>query len=102
MGQAGRQELQTQPLAVSDRLTAGKLSTVIAVAVFGLLVDRNMTGGLNDVLSGVPVYTMILPALFAEAVGYVFETVRIEEGKISRIRLFLDEKAALEAAGLRE
>ncbi len=34
--------------------------------------------------------------------GPIFETVRIEQGKISRIRLFLDEKAALEAAGLRE
>jgi hypothetical protein len=30
------------------------------------------------------------------------ETVRIQEGKISRIRLFLEEQAALEAAGLRE
>ena len=34
--------------------------------------------------------------------GPIFETVRVEEGKISRIRLFLDEQAALEAAGLRE
>jgi hypothetical protein len=34
--------------------------------------------------------------------GPIFETVRIEEGKISRIRLFLDERAALEAAGLSE
>jgi ketosteroid isomerase-like protein len=34
--------------------------------------------------------------------GPIFETVRIEEGKISRIRLFLDEQAALVAAGLRE
>jgi ketosteroid isomerase-like protein len=34
--------------------------------------------------------------------GPIFETVRIKEGKISRIRLFLDEQAALEAAGLRE
>jgi ketosteroid isomerase-like protein len=34
--------------------------------------------------------------------GPIFETVRIEEGKISRIRLFLDETAALEAAGLSE
>ena len=32
--------------------------------------------------------------------GRIFETVRIEEGKISRIRLFLDEQAPLEAAGL--
>jgi ketosteroid isomerase-like protein len=32
--------------------------------------------------------------------GPIFETVRIEEDKISRIRLFLDERAALEAAGL--
>ena len=32
--------------------------------------------------------------------GPIFETVRIEEGKISRIRLFLDERAALEAAGV--
>jgi ketosteroid isomerase-like protein len=34
--------------------------------------------------------------------GPIFETVRVEEGKISRIRLFLDEQAALEAAGLSE
>jgi ketosteroid isomerase-like protein len=35
--------------------------------------------------------------------GPIFETVRIdEEGKASRIRLFLDAQAALEAAGLRE
>jgi ketosteroid isomerase-like protein len=34
--------------------------------------------------------------------GPIFETVRIEKGKISRIRLFLDEQAALEAAGLSE
>jgi uncharacterized protein len=34
--------------------------------------------------------------------GPIFETVRIEDGKISRIRLFLDEQAALKAAGLRE
>jgi ketosteroid isomerase-like protein len=34
--------------------------------------------------------------------GPIFETVRIEEGKISRIRLFLDEQAALKAAGLSE
>jgi uncharacterized protein len=34
--------------------------------------------------------------------GPIFETVRIEEGKICRIRLFLDEQAALEAAGLSE
>jgi hypothetical protein len=34
--------------------------------------------------------------------GPIFETVRIEEGKVSRIRLFLDERAALEAAGVRE
>jgi hypothetical protein len=34
--------------------------------------------------------------------GPIFETVRIEEGKISRIRLFLDEQEALEAAGLSE
>ena len=34
--------------------------------------------------------------------GPIFETVRIEEGKISRIRLFLDEQSALEAAGLGE
>src|SRR5262245_30493989 len=32
--------------------------------------------------------------------GPIFETVRIEKGKVSRIRLFLDEQAALEAAGL--
>ena len=32
--------------------------------------------------------------------GPIFETVRIDEGKISRIRLFLDEQAALEAAAL--
>ena len=32
----------------------------------------------------------------------IHETVRIEEGKIARIRLFLDEHAALEAAGLSE
>ena len=32
--------------------------------------------------------------------GSIFETVRIEDGKISRIRLFLDEQTALEAAGL--
>jgi ketosteroid isomerase-like protein len=34
--------------------------------------------------------------------GPIYETVRIEEGKISRIRLFLDEREALAAAGLRE
>jgi uncharacterized protein len=34
--------------------------------------------------------------------GPIFETVRIEDSKISRIRLFLDEADALEAAGLRE
>jgi uncharacterized protein len=34
--------------------------------------------------------------------GPIFETVRIEHGKLSRIRLFLDEQEALEAAGLRE
>jgi uncharacterized protein len=34
--------------------------------------------------------------------GPIFETVRIEEGMISRIRLFLDENAALEAVGLSE
>jgi hypothetical protein len=34
--------------------------------------------------------------------GPIFETVRIDEGKISRIRLFLDEQVALEAAGLSE
>ena len=34
--------------------------------------------------------------------GPIFETVRIEKGKISRICLFLDEQAALEAAGLSE
>jgi uncharacterized protein len=34
--------------------------------------------------------------------GAIFETVRIEDGKVSRIRLFLDEQEALEAAGLSE
>jgi hypothetical protein len=34
--------------------------------------------------------------------GPIFEAVRIEEGKLSRIRLFLDEEAALQAAGLSE
>jgi ketosteroid isomerase-like protein len=34
--------------------------------------------------------------------GVIFETVDVEEGKIVRIRLFLDEEAALEAAGLSE
>jgi uncharacterized protein len=34
--------------------------------------------------------------------GPIFETVRLEDGKISRIRLFLDERTALEAAGLLE
>jgi ketosteroid isomerase-like protein len=34
--------------------------------------------------------------------GVIHETVRIEEGKIVRIRLFLDEHEALEAAGLSE
>jgi len=33
--------------------------------------------------------------------GPSYETVHIEEGKISCIRLFLDEREALEAAGLR-
>jgi ketosteroid isomerase-like protein len=33
--------------------------------------------------------------------GPIYETVRIEEGRISRIRLFLDEREALQAAGLR-
>jgi ketosteroid isomerase-like protein len=32
--------------------------------------------------------------------GPIFETVRIEHGKLSRIRLFLDERDALDAAGL--
>jgi uncharacterized protein len=34
--------------------------------------------------------------------GPIFETVRIRDGKVSRIRLFLDEQAALEAAGVSE
>jgi ketosteroid isomerase-like protein len=34
--------------------------------------------------------------------GPIFETVRVEGGKISRIRLFLDEREAFEAAGLSE
>jgi uncharacterized protein len=34
--------------------------------------------------------------------GPIFESVRIEHGKLSRIRLFLDEQEALEAAGLSE
>jgi ketosteroid isomerase-like protein len=34
--------------------------------------------------------------------GPIFETVRVEGGKISRIRLFLDHGEALEAAGLSE
>jgi uncharacterized protein len=34
--------------------------------------------------------------------GPIFETVRVEEGKIARIHLFLDEQAALDAAGLQE
>ena len=34
--------------------------------------------------------------------GPIFEAVRIDGGRISRIRLFLDEQAALEAAGLRK
>ena len=34
--------------------------------------------------------------------GPIFETVRIGEGKVSRIRLFLDEQAARQAAGLEE
>jgi hypothetical protein len=34
--------------------------------------------------------------------GPIFETVRVQEGKISRIRLFLDEQTALKAAGLSE
>ena len=34
--------------------------------------------------------------------GVIHETIRIEEGKIVRIRLFLDEHEALEAAGLQE
>ena len=34
--------------------------------------------------------------------GVIHETVRVEEGKIARIRLFLDEHEALEAAGLPE
>jgi ketosteroid isomerase-like protein len=34
--------------------------------------------------------------------GMIHETVRIEEGKIVRIRLFLDEHEALAAAGLSE
>ena len=34
--------------------------------------------------------------------GPIYETVRIAGGKISRIRLFLDEREALEAAGLSE
>jgi hypothetical protein len=38
----------------------------------------------------------------AVVVGAIFETVRIEDGKVSRIRLFLEEREVLEAAGLRE
>ena len=34
--------------------------------------------------------------------GPSFETVRVEGGKISRIRLFVDEREALEAVGLSE
>jgi uncharacterized protein len=34
--------------------------------------------------------------------GPIFETVHIEQGKVSRIRLFVNEAEALEAAGLRE
>jgi len=34
--------------------------------------------------------------------GPIFESVRIEGGKVCRIRLFLDERAALQAAGLLE
>jgi len=34
--------------------------------------------------------------------GPIFETVRVEGGKISRIRLFVDEREALEAVGLSE
>jgi ketosteroid isomerase-like protein len=34
--------------------------------------------------------------------GVIHETIRVEDGKIVRIRLFLDEHEALEAAGLRE
>jgi ketosteroid isomerase-like protein len=34
--------------------------------------------------------------------GPIYETVRVEDGKISRIRLFLDEQNAIEAAGLSE
>ena len=34
--------------------------------------------------------------------GPIFETVRLKDGKISRIRLFLDEHAAREAAGISE
>jgi hypothetical protein len=34
--------------------------------------------------------------------GPIFETVRIEHGKLHRIRLFLDERDALEAVGLRD
>src|SRR5215216_557601 len=34
--------------------------------------------------------------------GPIFETVSIKHGKVSRIRLFLDEREALEAAGLPE
>jgi hypothetical protein len=34
--------------------------------------------------------------------GPIYETVRIEGGRVSRIRLFLDEESAREAAGLSE
>jgi ketosteroid isomerase-like protein len=34
--------------------------------------------------------------------GPIFETVRIEHGKLRRIRLFLDKRDALEAVGLRD
>jgi ketosteroid isomerase-like protein len=34
--------------------------------------------------------------------GPIYETVRVEDGKISRIRLFLDKQNAFEAAGLSE
>src|SRR5215211_3341927 len=34
--------------------------------------------------------------------GPIFETVSIKHGKLSRIRLFLEEREALEAAGRRD
>ena len=64
-------------------------------------VDRLVSAGDDEVLVVLRVHLDApLGGLLLD--GPIFETVRIEGGKISRIRLFLDEREALEAVGLPE